>query len=91
MTIHPYTNAEWDSLLHVILTADTDWDPTILDHEMEDGEEWFDAMQDLPDIEPDPLFDDTGDYKHVHYVTHTMINDNLSETQAIDYQDLFLL
>ena len=42
----------------VILTADTDWVSTILDHEMEDGKEWFDAMQDMPDIEPDPLFDD---------------------------------
>ena len=61
MTIRPYTDTEWDSLPHVILTADTDWDPSVIDHEMEDGEEWFDAMQDLPDIEPDPNFDDFGD------------------------------
>ena len=70
-------NMEWDSLPHVILTADMDWKQTILDHEMEDGEEQFDAIQDLPDIELDPLFDDIGNYKHVHHVTQTMIDDNL--------------
>ena len=36
-------------------------DPTIIDHELEDGEEWFDAMQDIPEFNPDPLFDDVGD------------------------------
>ena len=62
LSIRPYTNAEWDELPHVILTADVDWDPTIIDHELEDGEEWFDAMQDIPEFDPDPLFDDVGDY-----------------------------
>ena len=44
MTIHPFTDTEWDNLLHVILTADTDWGPMVIDHELKDGEEWFDAM-----------------------------------------------
>jgi len=48
-------------------------------------------MQDLPDIEPDPLYDDAGDYKHVHHVTEAMIDSNLFETQVIDYQDLLLM
>ena len=30
MTIYPYTDTEWDNLPHVILTADTDWDPTVI-------------------------------------------------------------
>ena len=50
MSIRPYTNKEWDILPHVILTADVDWDPTIIDCEIEDGEEWFDTMQDLPGL-----------------------------------------
>ena len=91
MTICPYTDTEWDNLPHVILTADTDRDPAIIDHELEDGEEWFDTMQDLPDIEPDPLFDDVGDYKRLHHVTEVMIDSNILETESIDYQDLLLL
>src|SRR5687767_4043023 len=63
VSIRPYTNKEWDKLSHVILTADVDWDPSILDHELEDGEEWFDTMQDIPEFDPDPLFDEVGDYK----------------------------
>jgi hypothetical protein len=61
VTIQPYTNSEWDELPHVILTADVDWDPTIIDCELEDGEEWFDAMQEIPEFDPDPLFDEVGD------------------------------
>ena len=63
LSIRLYTNAEWDKLPQVILTADVDWDQTINDHKLEDGEEWFDTMQDIPEFDPDPLFDDVGDYK----------------------------
>ena len=91
MTIRLYTNTEWDSLPHIILPADTDWDLTVIDHEIEDGEEWFDATQDMPDKELDPLFDDFGDYKLVHHVTEAMIDSSLLETQIINYQDHLLL
>jgi hypothetical protein len=29
--MHSYTNAEWDTLLHIIMTSDLDWDPTVFD------------------------------------------------------------
>ena len=48
-------------------------------------------MQDLPDIEPGPLFDDAGYYKLVHHVTEAMVDSELFGTQVIDYQDLLLL
>src|SRR5207253_2574065 len=35
MTIRPFTDYEWDILPHVVLTADVDWDPSILDFEQE--------------------------------------------------------
>ena len=63
LSIRPYTKKEWDDLPHVILTADVDWDPTVLDCKQEDGEEWFDAMQDIPEFDPDPLFDKVGEYR----------------------------
>src|SRR5688572_19799891 len=65
MSIRPFTNKEWDGLPHDIMTADVDWDPTNIDCEIEDGEEWFDTMQDLPELDPDPLFDESSDYRHI--------------------------
>ena len=51
MDIHPYTDSEWDTLLHVFLTGETDWDPSILDHDHADDDQWADALSDL---EADP-------------------------------------
>ena len=92
MSIRPFTSKEWDDLPHVILTADVDWDPTIIDCELEDGEEWFDAMEDLPEPDPDPLFDEFGDYRHVHHVAQAMVNSNLIDNHVIkDYNDVLQL
>jgi hypothetical protein len=33
LDMRPYTDSEWDSLLHVVMTSDVDWDPSILDGE----------------------------------------------------------
>jgi len=38
-------------LLHVILTGDADWDPGILDLDLDKNEAWFDAISDLPQEE----------------------------------------
>lgn len=91
MSICPYTDTEWKNLPHVILTADTNWDPSVLDCELEDGEEWLDAMQGLPEIDSDPLFDDIGDYKLVHNVTKALIDNNNMETQINGYDDVIML
>ena len=31
VALHPFTDEEWDSLPHVILTGDANWDPGVLD------------------------------------------------------------
>ena len=31
MTMHPYTDREWHDLPHVFLTADLEWNPSVLD------------------------------------------------------------
>ena len=36
--IRPFTNAEWNSLPHVILTSDEEWDPSIIDGNVTDDE-----------------------------------------------------
>ena len=92
MTIHPFTVQEWEDLLHVILTADTDWDPTIIDCKLEDGEEWYDAMQDLLEQDLDFPFDDVGDYKHVDQVANALAENNLIDKHVImDYNDALML
>ena len=39
------------------MTADTDWDPSILDHNFDDNEKWFDALSDLGDDTTLSLFE----------------------------------
>ena len=63
LDIRPYTDDEWDTLPHVFLTGESDWDPSVLDHDLQDDEQWADA---LSEIEADPttnLFDEFGEYR----------------------------
>ncbi len=62
IALHPFTDAEWDSLLHVILTGDTDWDPSVLDIDLDEEEAWFDAITNLPQSKSPSAFDEFGDY-----------------------------
>ena len=92
MTIRPYTDSEWDNLPHLILTADVDWDPSILDCKQEDNEEWFNAMEDLPKLTPDPLFDEYGDYRNTHIITQVIMSDPILEKTVItDLHSVFQL
>jgi hypothetical protein len=38
MDIRPYSDAEWGSLPHILLTDENEWDPSVLDHAYENGE-----------------------------------------------------
>ena len=60
--MRPFTDDEWDNLNHVVLTSDVDWDPSILDHTLEDDEHWFDAVCDLEKHPYTSLFDAEGNY-----------------------------
>jgi hypothetical protein len=61
-----YTDKEYDELPHVLLSSDSDWDPTIFDNKISDNQEWFDAQQDiLPDNNMmDHPFNEYGTYRH---------------------------
>jgi len=56
------TDEEWDSLLHVVLTGDADWDPSVLDLDLDENETWFDVISDLPHDKLPSAFDEFGDY-----------------------------
>jgi hypothetical protein len=59
--MRPYTDVEYESLPHVILTSDVDWDPRILDFDIDDNDDWYDAISD--NVNHSDLFDVFGDYK----------------------------
>ena len=47
-------------LSQIILTSDLDWVPSSVDHE-HDPKQWFDAMENLPDLNNDSPFDEDGE------------------------------
>ena len=65
VSLRPYTDTEWETLPHVIWTQDSDWDPSIFDHEFfdEDGDEWYDALMDHAKNPHRELFDEFGNYR----------------------------
>ena len=67
MDMHPPSDTEYDSMPHVALTSDADWDPGITNHEL-DVESWTDDMiehDEVPSFNQygDFLFDDQGYYR----------------------------
>jgi hypothetical protein len=44
LDIRPYTDVEYESLPHVILTSNADWDPIVLDFDVDDKDNWYDAI-----------------------------------------------
>jgi hypothetical protein len=85
ITIRPYTDEEWETLPHVIWTGDTDWDPTVLDHTLDDDEHLFDAISDREATPLTSLFDEFGDYRKCAVIIQDV------EIQAIgDYVPSFV-
>jgi hypothetical protein len=74
VTMHPYTDAEWDTLPHVIWTGDSNWDPTVLDHHLDDDAHWFDAISNLKARPFTNLFDECGNYRNRVLVQHTKLD-----------------
>ncbi len=74
ITLRPFMDAEWDSLLHVILTGNTNWDPSVLDVDLDEEEAWFDAITDLPQRKSPSTFNEFGDYnKRVVVQSHDVL------------------
>ena len=72
LRMQPYTDTEWDTLPHVILTSDQDWDPTVLDHIMDDDDKWFDTLDEPLTMPGDNNFDEYGNYRHRHIAASTI-------------------
>jgi hypothetical protein len=79
--MRPYTDKEWDSLPHVILTGDGGWNPSVLDHSLTDNEQWYDAVSDFPDAMDGSPFDAEGNYRNLH-VFDLFITDSIGITTS---------
>ena len=64
---------------HVVLTSDVDWDPTVLDHTLDNDEQWYDAISDLQSNPTTNLFDKFG----TNYRNHVEVN-QLSAEVVVD-------
>jgi hypothetical protein len=72
--MRPYTDQEWELLPHVVLTGDGDWNPSVLDHDLIDDEQWFDAVSDFPDALDGSPFDAEGNYTECGYLPDVQLS-----------------
>jgi hypothetical protein len=70
LPIRPYTDQEWNTLPHVFLTSETEWDPSTLDHEISPDEQWQDIIDEHMDLSCTNLFNEYGDYRKRVIVQH---------------------
>jgi hypothetical protein len=61
-TLPPPTDNEFETVPHVHLTSKLEWDPSALDHTLQDASEWCDATITPPGILADSRFDEFGRY-----------------------------
>ena len=70
ISMRPYANEEWEKLPHVFLTSPKKWDPSVLDFELEDDTEWFDAISSVEENPHTNLFDCQGNYRKRYKAGH---------------------
>lgn len=87
LTIMPSTDEQWNSLLHAMLTSDSDCDPSLLDTSGGANEdEWHDAQPSLPKGPSSPLFDEYGELRR-GALTHELFYFDAETCNAEDELD----
>jgi hypothetical protein len=75
LKMRPYTDIEFDSLPHVILSSDVPWNVGILDCALSDKQDWYDNTTNWSEGLLDSLFDLEGNYKKLSDPIDTNIHD----------------
>jgi hypothetical protein len=70
LDIRTYTDHEFDTLPHVFLTSELEWDPSVLDQTFTDFTEWGKSDDNDNDLFPNKLFDAFGYYRQRVSVNH---------------------
>jgi hypothetical protein len=81
LDIRPYTDQEFDTLPHDILTSELEWDPSVLDHIFKVDEQWGEA----PTLKSQ--FNAVGDYTQrniLHHNTYFKCQDGTTTDDIID-------
>ena len=52
--MRPFTDEEWETLPHIVMTDDSDWDPPVYDHNPLDDDTWHGTVQ---EVEPGGSYD----------------------------------
>ena len=60
----PFTDEEWRTLPHVLITAPGQWDPKVLDFKLLEQEDWHTTLADLDTGVIKTPFDEFGNYRH---------------------------
>ena len=87
LAIRPYTDKEFESLPHVFLTSELEWDPTVLDHEHTSDFQWGESKDPHNDLYPNKRFDEFGNYRQrvtVHHLSYFQRQDGTDIDDMID-------
>ena len=78
MDLRPYTDSEWETLPHIVLTSDQDWNPSIADNKINITEQWYDCAEFANELDPgeSKLFDAHGNYRNRTLVHEIDVTDN---------------
>jgi hypothetical protein len=81
LNIRPYTDQEFDTLPHVILISELEWNPSVLDHIFKADEQWGES----PTFKSQ--FNEVGDYTQcviLHHNTYFAHQDGTTTVDIID-------
>jgi hypothetical protein len=83
---HKPTNGELESLPHIIMTSDMEWDPRQYDKDLDDVAAFYDPSEE--DLE-ERQFDQYGEYRHRTVATHhTCCEEEFYDAcEFLDYED----
>ena len=64
MDIRPHTDSEFETLPHIFLTSELEWDPTVMDHEFTDESQWGDDAPAQSSLLTHDSYDEFGQYRY---------------------------
>ena len=91
LPIRPYTDDEWDTLPHIIMTDEADWDPSVLDCAPEDVDIPQGTIARASTNAHANLFDPMGNYKdRVAVYMMALLTRDSRDTNAVTHFDMVL-
>ena len=85
LPIRPYTDHEWETLPHVFLTSETEWDPSVLDHAPPEDVAWgVTPGENVDSLVTGSPFDEFGEYRHRVIVQYAGFFDRHDNDNDID-------